>query len=75
LVERVADAKARRSADAVTSARFFPDRKERPWKHEEAFRDAFNGLRAKLSDRHPSFQTRTMSAWCWAIRSQSLRPG
>lgn len=58
LVERVAAAKARRPADAVTSARFFHDRNGLPWKDADAFRDAFNGLRARLAEKHPSFATR-----------------
>ena len=58
LVERVAAAKARRTADAVTATTFFHDAQGRPWRNAEAFRDRFNELRAKLVTEHPSFATR-----------------
>lgn len=58
LVARVAAAKARRTADAVTATTFFHDPAGRPWSNAQAFRKAFNKLRTKLVEQHPSFPTR-----------------
>jgi hypothetical protein len=58
LVQRVAAAKARRADAAVSARTFFHDRHGRPWKDAQAFRRAFNKLRAKLVLKYGSFATR-----------------
>jgi hypothetical protein len=58
LVLRVAAARERRTADAVTASTFFHDRHGRPWGKPGRFRDAFNKLRDALEKKHPHFATR-----------------
>jgi hypothetical protein len=58
LVARVAGAKARRPADAVSAATFFHDQQGRPWRNHAAFRTAFTALRDELTKRQPHFPRR-----------------
>jgi integrase len=58
LVRRVAAAKERRKASAVSARTFFHDRDGRPWASARAFRHAFNKLRDKLEQEYGSFVTR-----------------
>jgi integrase len=58
LVQRVAAAKARRAADAVTSSTFFHDKNGKPWGKPGRFRRAFNELRDELSKKYPTFPAR-----------------
>lgn len=58
LLQRVEAAAERRRKDAITARTFFHDGAGRPWKDADAFRDAFNVLRAQLAKAHPNFPTR-----------------
>jgi hypothetical protein len=58
LAARVAAAKTRRTADAVSASTFFHDRDGRPWKNAATFRSAFNSLREDLVKLHPFFPIR-----------------
>jgi hypothetical protein len=58
LVQRVNAAQARRQSDDVTATPFFHDSAGRSWKDADAFRDAFNGLRDRLTKDRPHFSTR-----------------
>ena len=58
LVERVAAAKKRRADSAVSARTFFHDREGRPWANAQAFRRAFDRVRAKLELQYGSFTTR-----------------
>lgn len=58
LVRRVAAAKERRKASAVSARTFFHDRDGRPWASARSFRHAFNKLRDELEQEYGSFVTR-----------------
>lgn len=58
LVQRVNAARARRQSDDVAATTFFYDSAGRSWKDADAFRDAFNGLRDRLTKDRPHFSTR-----------------
>lgn len=57
LQARVVAAKIRRTADAVTAATFFHDKRGLPWT-DDGFRDAFNVIREELARRKPTYATR-----------------
>lgn len=57
LQARVAAAKIRRTADAVTAATFFHDKQGLPWT-DDGFRDAFNVIREELARRKATYATR-----------------